>query len=408
MGGLKLIHEVANFLRRSRGARPPEGARSNFAVSRFAKAVKAFSKELSHFYFREEETEAACGAFAKFLEVLDSSTLTLNDPTNRALLEAINLPRHVSCFTQSGTMRQLRTKGKWERAAGTVGKSKIDGSQAYDAVNGRYEACHDAFETVMSATASEVLARLFAEVDGLMKEWRDYKRAAALLDFDDLLYTARDLLAENEHVRQALAKPYQYVLVDEFQDTDPVQIDILWQLCGEPGRGRKEDPLARAVRPGALVGDPKQAIYRFRGADVNAYVRARQAIGTDALVKVTANFRSVEPILDLVNTKFKTALSEAAGQPGFTPLTSTRKSENGSLTVAALEIRVDADEPNAAMLRDAEANRVANLCSRLVGNRQVRDSTTGATRPGKFGDIALLAPVGTDLWRFEEALEERA
>ncbi len=409
VGGLKLIYEVANFLRRSRDARPPEGARSNSAVSRFAKAVKAFSKELSHFYFREEETEAACGAFAKFLEVLDSSTLTLDHPANRALLEAINLPRHVSCFTQSGTMRQLRTKGKWERAAGTVGKSKIDGSQAYDAVNGRYEACHDAFETVMSATASEVLARLFAEVDGLMKEWRDYKRAAALLDFDDLLYTARDLLAENEHVRQALAKRYQYVLVDEFQDTDPVQIDILWQLCGEPGRGRNEDPLARAVRPGALflVGDPKQAIYRFRGADVNAYVRAREAIGTDALVKVTANFRSVEPILDLVNTKFKTALSEAAGQPGFTPLTSTRKSENGSLAVAALEIRVDADEPNAAMLRDAEANRVADLCSRLVGNRQVRDSTTGATRTCKFGDIALLAPVGTDLWRFEEALEER-
>ena len=306
-------------------------------------------------------------------------------------------------------MRQLRTKGKWERAAGTVGKSKIDGSQAYDAVNGRYEACHDAFETVMSATASEVLARLFAEVDGLMTEWRDYKRAAALLDFDDLLYTARDLLAENEHVRQALAKRYQYVLVDEFQDTDPVQIDILWQLCGEPGRGRKEDPLARAVGPGALflVGDPKQAIYRFRGADVNAYVRAREAIGTDALMKVTANFRSVEPILDLVNTKFKTALSEAAGQPGFTPSTSTRKSENGSLAVAALEIPVDADEPNAAMLRDAEANRVADLCSRLVGNRQVRDSTTGTTRPCKFGDIALLAPVGTDLWRFEEALEER-
>ena len=105
---------------------------------------------------------------------------------------------------------------------------------------------------------------------------------------------------------------------------------------------------------------------------MNAYVRAREAIGTDALVKVTANFRSVEPILDLVNTKFKTALSEAAGQPGFTPLTSTRKSENGSLAVAALEIRVDADEPNAAMLRDAEANRVADLCSRLVGNREVR------------------------------------
>jgi ATP-dependent exoDNAse (exonuclease V) beta subunit len=259
----------------------------------------------------------------------------------------------------------------------------------------------------MSAAAREVLARLFADMTGLLQEWRNYKRAAALLDFDDLLCTARDLLAEHDHVRQALAKRYQHVLVDEFQDTDP--IDILWRLCGEPG-GCKKGPLATApVRSGALflVGDPKQAIYRFRGADVNAYFRAREAIGTDALVKVTANFRSVEPILNLVNTKFKTALSEAAGQPGFTALTSTREPESDSLALAALDIGVDADEPNAAMLRDAEANRVAYLCGRLVGNRQVRDSATGAMRPCQLGDIALLAPVGTDLWRFEEALEER-
>jgi exodeoxyribonuclease-5 len=260
----------------------------------------------------------------------------------------------------------------------------------------------------MSAAAGEVLARHFADMDGLMKEWRDYKRAAALLDFDDLLYTARDLLAGHDQVRHALANRFQYVLVDEFQDTDPLQIDILWRLCGEPGRGRSEDPLARAVRPGALflVGDPKQAIYRFRGADVNAYVRAREAIGSDALMKITANFRSVEPILDLVNAKFAAALSEAAGQPGFTELSSTRKVD-GALAVAALDVGVDADEANAAILRDAEANRVADLCSRLVGNRPLLDPTTRAMRPCQFGDIALLAPVGTDLWRFEEALEER-
>jgi ATP-dependent exoDNAse (exonuclease V) beta subunit len=409
IGGFKLINEIANFLRRNRDARPLESTWSNAAATQLAKAVTAFSDELGRFDFREEGTETTCRAFAEFVEVQNGSILRADRPTNHALLGAINLPRHASCFTQNGTRRQLRTKGRWARAAGAVGKSKIDGSQAYDAVNSRYEACHDAFETLLSAAAGELLVRLSMNMDGLMKEWRDYKRAAALLEFDDLLYTARDLLAGHDHVRGALAKRFPYVLVDEFQDTDPLQIDILWRLCGEPGGGRPEDPLARAVRPGALflVGDPKQAIYRFRGADVNAYVRAREAIGSDALVKITANFRSVEPILDLVNTKFKTALSEAAGQPGFTELSSTRKLEHGDLAVAALDVGVDADEPNAAMFRDAEANRVANLCSRLVGNRQVRDPATGAVRPCQFGDIALLAPVGTDLWRFEEALEER-
>ena len=78
-----------------------------------------------------------------------------------------------------------------------------------------------------------------------MQHWSDYKRAAALLDFDDLLYTARDLLAKHEDVRQALAKRFRHVLVDEFQDTDPLQIDILWRLCGEPPKDGNHDPLAR-------------------------------------------------------------------------------------------------------------------------------------------------------------------
>jgi ATP-dependent exoDNAse (exonuclease V) beta subunit len=97
------------------------------------------------------------------------------------------------------------------------------------------------------------------------------------------------------------------VLVDEFQDTDPLQIEILWQLCSEASKGSAEKPLTRASRPGALflVGDPKQAIYRFRGADVNAYVAARKAIGNDALVEITTNFRSLRPILDFVNERFK-------------------------------------------------------------------------------------------------------
>ena len=87
-------------------------------------------------------------------------------------------------------------------------------------------------------------------------------------------------------------------------------------------RGPKDDgddPLARALRPGALflVGDPKQAIYRFRGADVNAYIGARTAIGDAGLLKITANFRSVEAILSFVNAKFEVVLSAAEGQPGL-------------------------------------------------------------------------------------------
>jgi ATP-dependent helicase/nuclease subunit A len=139
------------------------------------------------------------------------------NPSNRALVEAMNLPRHEACFTQNGGKRALRTSTKWQQAAAAVGRSKADGKQAYDGANGHYESSHATLEALFSAMASKLLARLAAEMDGLMQQWRAYKRSAALLDFDDLLYTARDLLAGHEEIRQALARRFRHVLVDEFQ-----------------------------------------------------------------------------------------------------------------------------------------------------------------------------------------------
>jgi CRISPR-associated exonuclease Cas4 len=112
------------------------------------------------------------------------------------------------------------------------------------------------------------------EFDGLRDLYADNRRRAALLDFDDLLHHARDLLIGNPGVRQALARRYPRILVDEFQDTDPLRAEILWLLCGE--RDESEPWTARRLRPGSLflVGDPKQAIYRFRGADVDTYLAA--------------------------------------------------------------------------------------------------------------------------------------
>ena len=89
------------------------------------------------------------------------------------------------------------------------------------------------------------------EFDGLRVLYADYKRQAALLDFDDLLHHARDLLVRDAGVRQALARRYPRVLVDEFQDTDPLQAEILWLLCGD---GAQDEPwTAQQAAPGQLV-----------------------------------------------------------------------------------------------------------------------------------------------------------
>ena len=204
-------------------------------------------------------------------------------------------------------------------------------------------------------------------------------------------------------------------MVDEFQDTDPLQTEIFWRLCGEPpGDGDAGDWTAFAPRPGALflVGDPKQAIYRFRGADIAAYVGAREAFragDADAVLSIATNFRSRAPIMEYVNARFETALSEENGQPGFQALDPFRPLRDDGSSVAALDVSV-ADEDgkaNAQQQRDGEAETVAELCARLIGSEPVPDPENGRPRPCRAGDIALLAPTGNDLWRYEEALEAR-
>jgi ATP-dependent exoDNAse (exonuclease V) beta subunit len=412
-GALKLLKELAQFLRRNRDAKPAGGRWSRAAADQLVAAANAFARSLDRWDFREEKTDKACAAFAALVPTLGGASLQGANPRNRALVAAIKLPRHEAAFTQNGGKRALRTSGRWQNAAAAAGRSKADAQHAYDAAVGHYDSSHAALEALLSAVGAELLARLASEMDELMRDWRSYKRAAALLDFDDLLYTARDLLARHEDIRQALARRFRHVLVDEFQDTDPLQIEIIWLLCGEACERSTMNLLGRTLRPSALflVGDPKQAIYRFRGADVTAYIIARTAIGNTDLLQITANFRSVDPILSFVNHHFEKVLSEAAGQPGFSELLSIHRGMTGAVAVAALEVARPGkrdEKPSAAMLRDAEAECVADACSRLIGNVIVRDEhADGGKRPCRPGDIALLAPTGTDLWRFEQALEDR-
>ncbi|QFI77210.1 AAA family ATPase [Bradyrhizobium betae] len=405
--GLALIRTIADFLRTNRGAKLANSTWSVSLLKTLSAAATAFEKEIDQFEFREAQTGQACSAFLEIAKALGGQTLAAREPHSRALTQAATIPRHIACFTQAGGKRQLRTKGAWEQAARAAGKSKAEGTMAFQTCAARYDVCHTAFAALTAMVASELLARIVKAMGGLLSEWHTYKRSAALLDFDDLLHTAQALLAKNEDVRQALSKRYQHVLVDEFQDTDPLQIDILWRLCGNPPKDGSQDALKRTLRPGSLflVGDPKQAIYRFRGADVNAYLGAREAISTSSVLNIVANFRSVEPILSFVNGTFAGPLSTTAGQPGFTALAAIRAASKDELAVAALDISVEDGKNGAQQLRDAEAERVAELCSRMVGNLTIE--VRGDLRPCRFGDIALLAPVGTELWRFEEALERR-
>ena len=316
----------------------------------------------------------------------------------------------------SRASRLGETKSRWQDAAKDAGLGKPRGTQLSDAAQAHYARCDAAYQAFAGGVCGAAFARFVAEFESLAKLYADYKRQAALLDFDDLLHHARDLLARNEAVRQDLGRRYPRILVDEFQDTDPLQAEILWRLCGD---GAPDSPwLERRLRPGSLflVGDPKQAIYRFRGADVDTYIEAKGALlvqDPHSVIAITANFRSLKPILDFANAQFCGLLSEEQGQPGFTALQSTRSPQDDRAAVACFDIAIGERHRNGQgklavdLVRREEASIVAELLERLIGAYPVWDKHIRAMRPCRAGDVALLAPTGTSLWIYERALERR-
>ena len=404
-----LIRKIAENLRRRRTLVAPPASPLNGHLTAFRKATSGFSAFVRTTTVKEPETEEIARLLAEMAAALAGGPVPTT-PTD--LVRHLVSRPHPDLCTAAGNFASYRKKGKWAAAAKSAGLSKADADRLHDAAETHYATCCLAWDSLLQAVASHILAALIEEARPLQQRYRDRKRASAQLDFDDLIFAARDLLRDHDSVRHALGKRFAHVLVDEFQDTDPLQTEIFWRLCGEHADGDLDWTRFR-IRPGALflVGDPKQAIYRFRGADVGAYVQARDAFlaqDPDNLLLISTNFRSCASILAFVNERFEAVLS-ADGQPGFTALDPYHKDRGESLCVAALDIAV-ADEKgraNAEQQRDAEAEAVAELCARLIGSAPILDRRSGTERPCLPGDIALLAPTGAELWRYEEALERR-
>lgn len=404
-----LIHKIAENLRRRRTLAAPPASPLDGHLTAFRQASADFATFMRGAAATEPETVVIVERLVEMATALAAGP----DPaTPSGLVRLLTSRPHPDLCTKAGAFASYRKKGKWAEAAKQAGLSKADGERLNIAADGHYTACCDAWASLLQTAASQILAALIEEARPILQRYRDHKRASAQLDFDDLIFAARDLLRDHDDVRRALGRRFAHVLVDEFQDTDPLQTEIFWRLCGEPVNGDADWTQFR-IRPGALflVGDPKQAIYRFRGADVGAYVQARDAFHAqdpDSLLSISTNFRSCASILTFVNERFEAVLS-ADGQPGFTALDPFHDDPGDGLCVAALDIAV-ADEngkASAEQQRDAEADAVAELCARLIGSQPIIDRRSGAERPCQPGDIALLAPTGAELWRYEEALERR-
>jgi len=259
--------------------------------------------------------------------------------------------------------------------------------------------------------------------DGFLHAYRAAKDGRRLLDFEDLLLLCRDMLRDSRAARLAFAERFTCLLVDEFQDTDPLQAEILFLLASsdpDPTDWRKTRPVEGKL---FVVGDPKQSIYRFRRADIEVYEESRRlltpdGVGDAAERRLIQNFRTVPSIVSWVNDLFGQLIVEdtvAHHQPRYEPIAAYRAEpdpvrgcpkEAASRVVLLAPRRPEAlDEAGAEEVRVAEARHVVALIRKAVGERwTVVDED--ASRPVRYGDVALLFRTSTGIDAYEAVLRE--
>jgi len=227
------------------------------------------------------------------------------------------------------------------------------------------------------------------------------RRDQGEIDFNDTLLLAHNLVLNNLDVRKDLFGKLKVYVVDEFQDTDPMQWEIIRALVCNP-----EQP-GGTPEPGRLivVGDPKQSIYRFRGADLETFEGVKDFAetnwGGDNLKHLTTNFRSRPAVLDFVHHLYNTR-PEILG---------THFEEMASYSQDDIKPRVFVLQGSGTKELNEEPPAVAATIQNVIANSKIplgenEDGAEELTRPAQYRDIALLIPARTSLNEQLEVFEQ--
>jgi len=283
-------------------------------------------------------------------------------------------------------------------------------------------AAEDIRVKLLGDIGSAVTETLAARVQDWVLVEAERRRSEGSLDFHDLLVFARDLLRDNPLVRHRLHDAWPVIMVDEFQDTDPLQVEIVHLLAASHDDGTHEDKTTLTgkgpkgwasvqVEPGRLffVGDAKQSIFRFRRADIGTFraVGARYLQGQKAL---TVNFRSVPGVIEAANAVFQPLIGgDDTSGIGYSPLQTFRKAmspSDGGATNATVPVHLLGGPQGADMatIRMYESRHIADLVVRAKADGWVVGKVS---RRASYKDMAILLPTRTSLGSLERALLAR-
>lgn len=259
------------------------------------------------------------------------------------------------------------------------------------------------FDATAATVAAENGLRLIELTGVVSKAYEEAKRSQASLDYDDLLYHAHRLLNDEqfELTRREWQELVRLLLVDEFQDTDQLQVDIVKALVGDQ------------LETGGLffVGDYKQSIYRFRGAEPRVFEALTGQVSEIGRLSLTTNFRSQPAILDFVNALFARVFDkydalnpkrlQVTERPAveFLWTAPENKASNNS-------DNSDESDAGKAALRKLEARRIAQRLRAMLDGEEALVANNGQPRPVQPRDIVILFRALSDVQHYEAALQQ--
>ncbi|MBR4284632.1 MAG: UvrD-helicase domain-containing protein, partial [Methanocorpusculum sp.] len=235
----------------------------------------------------------------------------------------------------------------------------------------------------------EILLDLYDAASVCAKKIASAKKNAGILDFDDIIKKTDELLSEKHpEILDAVSSRCRYVLVDEVQDNDPALVSLLRKICGDVS---KNDRLF-------IVGDAKQSIYLFRGADSKVYAEFQGDFGENRTALDTS-FRSVPEIIDFVNKIFPEIFIDQY-DPVYDPIEPNRKSAKGSVSLITL-----LQEKKQAVQNEAET-LASWIYDRIENQRLVICEDGGVCRHAEYSDVAILIRSRTHLDKLCAALDK--
>ena len=255
------------------------------------------------------------------------------------------------------------------------------------------------------------LAALTEALREFIEQDAGQRRAEGVLTYDDLLLEARNLLVRSAEARHDLGERYRAILIDEFQDTDPLQAQIALLLASEPDT---DDWTQARPGPGRLVlaGDPKQSIYRFRRADIDTYEQVRDiflaAPESCAAASLTVNFRARPQLIEWQNRVLAGVLKPNRDYPRAQARWESTRPDRTERGPAVAVIPSNRTFDRAGEARTAEARLVANLITHMheAASSLGQLPEGEGERAPQYREIAMLVRTRTGADLYTAALDQ--